>query len=226
MEGEKLQGRTPSMADMAHLSHEEKAATPQEAIRKLIEGNERFYMGKAEGKVVDAFQRRQHIIRQTPFAVVLGCSDSRVPIEIVMDQGPGDLFVVRVAGNVAERDALATIEFALKYLEIRLVVILGHEGCSAVQLAMGSWLARQNEPRSVRELLEGIVPALGNLDPKEEEKERIRKAVQANVRHQVAQLRKSDSLRQPIRDGKIDVVGAYYEIASGRVEFLDYNPGP
>jgi carbonic anhydrase len=221
MEPEQLHGRTPSMADMAHLAHEEKAQTPQQAIELVKAGNLRFCTDKAETKVMDAFQRRQLIVQQTPFAVVLGCSDSRVPVEIVFDQGPGDLFVVRVAGNIAEANALATVEFAIKYLDIKLVVILGHEGCSAVQLAMGSWLQRQNEPRLVQQLLEGIVPALVSVDSKAEERNRIRAAVEANVHYQLDKLSKSETLRSAISSGQVAAVGAYYEIASGEVTFLE-----
>ena len=206
------------MADMAKLA-EERKKKPEEVRQLLKDGNERFISGKAQTKVLDAFQRRQQIVMQTPFAVVLGCSDSRVPVEIVFDQGPGDLFVVRVAGNVAETSALATVEFAIKYLNISAIVVLGHEGCSAVQLAMGSWLNRMSEPTHVRNLIESIVPALGS-QPETEEKERIRHAVQANVVHQVERLRRTDPLGTKERAGELALIPAYYEIATGRVEFL------
>jgi carbonic anhydrase len=214
-----LQGQTPSMADMAKLG-ESKAHTPAEAIQLLKEGNERFHTGRAEKIVVDAFERRQQIVRQTPFAVVLGCSDSRVPVEIVMDQGPGNLFVVRVAGNVAETSALATIEFAIHYLQIKAVVVLGHEGCSAVQLALRPWIERQREPRLVRELVESVVPGTWGVPETLEPSEKIRAAVKQNVRRQVERLSRQDVFGARIRDGELAVAGAYYEIASGKVEFF------
>jgi carbonic anhydrase len=220
MDIEPLHGRTPSMADMAHLEHETKAGSGAEAIARLKAGNDRFVSGRAETQVADAFARRGDIVTQTPFAVVLGCSDSRVPVEIVFDQGPGDLFVVRVAGNVAESSALATVEFAIKYLEIRAVVVLGHEGCSAVQLAMGTWLQRQNESRLVRELIEGVVPSLAGLDRHGDERHVIERAVELNVRHQVHRMLAADAIGPLVRAGSLDVVGAYYEIATGLVHFL------
>jgi carbonic anhydrase len=208
------------MADMAKLG-EGKAHTPAEAIRLLKEGNERFYTGKAEKIVVDAFERRSQIVRQTPFAVVLGCSDSRVPIEIVTDQGPGNLFVVRVAGNVAEGVALGTIEFAIHHLQIKAVVVLGHEGCAAVQFALRPWAERQGEPRLVRDLVESVVPGTWGVPTDLEPAERIKAAVKQNVRRQVERLSRQDVFGPHVREGKLAIVGAYYEIATGRVEFLD-----
>jgi carbonic anhydrase len=151
---------------------------------------------------------------------VLGCSDSRVPVEIVFDQGPGDLFVVRVAGNVAESGALATIEFAVRHLQIKAVVVLGHEGCGAVQLALKPWIERQQEPRLIRELVESVVPGTWGVPESLDPAERVKMSVQQNVRRQVERLSRQDCLGPQIRSGEIGVVGAYYEIASGRVLFL------
>ena len=208
------------MADMAKLG-DGKAHTPEEALQLLRDGNERFYTGQGEKKVVDAFERRLQIIRQTPFAVVLGCSDSRVPVEIVFDQGPGDLFVVRVAGNVAETSALATIEFAIHYLQIKAVVVLGHEGCSAVQLALRPWHERQGQPRLVRDLVESVVPGTWGVPSDLQGPERIKAAVVQNVRRQVERLCRQDLFGPRIREHGLAVAGAYYEIATGKVEFLD-----
>ncbi len=208
------------MADIARLNTG-KAHTPEEALQILKEGNVRFYTGQGEKKVVDAFERRLQIVRQTPFAVVLGCSDSRVPVEIVFDQGPGNLFVVRVAGNVAETSALATIEFAIHFLQIKAVIVLGHEGCSAVQLALRPWAERQDQPRLVRELVESVVPGTWGVPEQLEGPERIKAAVEQNVRRQVERLCRQDVLAPRIREHGLAVAGAYYEIATGKVEFLD-----
>ncbi len=205
---------------MAKL-HEGTAHTPEEAIQLLKDGNERFHTGRGEKKVVDAFERRLQIVRQTPFAVVLGCSDSRVPVEIVFDQGPGNLFVVRVAGNVAETSALATIEFAMHFLQIKAIVVLGHEGCSAVQLALRPWMERQSQPRLVRELVESVVPGTWGIEENLQGPERIKAAVIQNVRRQVERLSRQDVFGPSIRDHGLIVVGAYYEIATGRVEFIE-----
>jgi carbonic anhydrase len=208
------------MADMA-MRNEPKAHTPAEAIEKLRVGNERFFAGQSETKVIDAFARRQQIITQTPFAVVLGCSDSRVPVEIVFDQGPGDLFVVRVAGNVAEDGALATVEFAVRYLLVKVVLVLGHQGCSAVQLSLKPWMERQSETRLVRELIESIVPATTDLPTDLEPSERIKTAVQRNVERQVARIKSESAIASKVAAGELAVVGAYYEIETGRVIFLE-----
>ena len=207
------------MADMAALA-EPKVKSPAEGLERLREGNQRFYTNQQQTKVVDAYSRRQQIITQTPFAVVLGCSDSRVPVEIVFDQGPGDLFVVRVAGNVAESSALATVEFAVRYLQIKVILVLGHQGCSAVQLALKPWIERQSEPRLVRELVEAVVPGTKGVPADLDPRERVQAAVQQNVHAQVEKLGRDETIAALVRKGELIVAGAYYEIESGKVQFI------
>jgi carbonic anhydrase len=199
---------------------EPKVQSPSEGIQRLKEGNRRFYSNQQETKVIDAYSRRQQIVTQTPFAVVLGCSDSRVPVEIVFDQGPGDLFVVRVAGNVAETSALATVEFAVRYLQIKVILVLGHQGCAAVQMALKPWVERQNEPRLVRELVDAVVPAMRGVPQDLDPREKIQAAVQQNVLAQVEKLSRDDAIAEQVRAGELIVAGAYYEIETGKVQFL------
>ena len=113
----------------------------------------------------DVNQRRAQIMAQTPFAVVLGCADSRVPIEIVFDQGPGDIFSIRVAGQVADTATLGSVQYAVRHLKVQLIVVLGHEGCGAVAAALQDETARAQEPAAVRALLDLIVPALTEMPP-------------------------------------------------------------
>ncbi len=124
--------RGATMEEIAKL-RDPVARTPQEALRALKTGNTRFFSGQAVRPELSAAERRAQILGQTPFAVVLGCSDSRVPIEIVFDQGLGYLFITRVAGNVVEMGTTGSIEYAVDHLKTHLVVVMGHEGCGAVK---------------------------------------------------------------------------------------------
>ena len=208
------------MADVAR-SKEPRAKSPQEALKILAEGNARFYSGEPTSRAVSAFDRRLQIVNQTPFAVVLGCSDSRVPVEIVFDQGPGELFVVRVAGNVVESGVLGTIEFAVKYLNVAAILVLGHEGCGAVQAALRSPEQNAAEPAVLRSLLEQIAPAVQGVPKLTDTKARMREAVILNVKHQVQLLSANETIKAATKLGKIGVFGAFYEIGSGAVDFLD-----
>ena len=169
----------------------------------------------------DVNQRRGQIMTQTPYAVILGCSDSRVLIEIVFDQGPGDIFSVRVAGNVADSSALGSVQYAVKHLKVFLIVVLGHEGCGAVGAALKDEAALAEEPQGVRDLLDLIVPALRDLPPIRDKKARMREAVTRNVWAQKAALERDPLIADAIAAGQVKVVGAFYEIASGAIDFLE-----
>jgi len=197
------------------------ATNPIDSLRALKSGNARFYGGVARRPEMSANERRAQILSQTPFAVILGCSDSRVPTELVYDQSLGSLFVVRVAGNVIEPATAGSIEYAVVHLKSHIVVVMGHEGCGAVKAAMLPAAQRNAEPANVRYLLDRIVPAVRNLPPIRDEKARMREAVIANVRVQVHQLKQNPVVVQATKNGKITVVGAYYEIGSGAVDFLE-----
>lgn len=208
------------MEEVARLK-DPTANTPDEALESLKAGNQRFYAGAPKRVFTDVNQRRAQIMAQTPFAVVLGCADSRVPIEIVFDQGPGDIFSIRVAGQVADGSTLGSVQYAVRHLKVHLIVVLGHEGCGAVAAALGDESTRAQEPAAVRALLERIVPALTDMPPIRDAKARMREAVTRNVWRQKAELEKDELIAQAVADGQVKVVGAFYEIGSGAVDFLE-----
>jgi len=197
------------------------AKNPQEAIRALKTGNSRFFSGTARRPELSAAERRAQILAQTPFAVILSCSDSRVPTEIVFDQGLGNLFITRVAGNVVETGTLGSIEYGIEHLKTHVVVVLGHEGCGAVKAALLSPEERSRETESIQALLNSIVPAISKLPKIRDEKAKLREAVIANVRLQVQNLKKAKLIQEAIAKNKIAVIGAFYEITSGAVDFFE-----
>lgn len=197
------------------------ATNPKDAITALKLGNARFYGGAARRPEQSALERRAQILSQTPFAVILGCSDSRVPTEIVYDQGLGSLFTVRVAGNVAEPATEGSIEYAITHLKSHVVVVMGHEGCGAVKAAMLPREQWQAESENIRYLVERIAPATAELPPMRDPKAKMREAVVANVRLQTHLLKQNPVLAAAIKAGTVAVIGAYYEIGSGAVDFLD-----
>ncbi len=195
--------------------------TPEEAIRELKAGNARFFTGEARRPELAANQRRAQIYTQTPFAAILGCADSRVPTEIVYDQGLGDLFTTRVAGNVVTPATVGSLEYAVLHLKPRVVVVMGHEGCGAVHAAMLSPVERQKEPENVRMLLDAIAPSLTQMPQMVDRKARMREAVIRNVRWQVQQLKKTPVIADALARKEIAVIGTFYEISSGAVDFIE-----
>ncbi len=218
-----------SMEDIAALRDPE-ICSPEEAIEALRAGNERFFSGSARRPEASANERRAQIMSQTPFAVVLACSDSRVPVEVVFDQGLGDLFIVRVAGNVIESATLGSIEYAVEHLKCQLLVVMGHEGCGAVKAALLPDEAVADEPEHVRNLLASIRPALQGMPAIRDDRARMREAVLHNVRLQVSRAAENPSVSRAVDEGRMQVIGAFYEIGSGAVEFLiseeELAPGP
>lgn len=198
-----------------------------EALRRLVEGNRRFVAGLAMNGGKALISRRDALADgQEPFAIVLGCSDSRVPAEIVFDQGLGDLFVIRVAGNIVAPSQVGSVEFAADRFGTRLVVVLGHSSCGAITATVDE-LDRPSGSRSpnltsivnrvrpsVEALLEAGVPRdRGTL---------IRQAVRANIRTSASQLRHGSAILEDLmlRDG-LRVVGAEYSLETGAVDFFD-----
>lgn len=211
--------RGASMEDIAVLKHSD-VHSPDDAIVALKEGNTRFFGGVTEQPPLSPNERRAQIMGQTPFAAVVACSDSRVPVELVFDQGLGQLFVVRVAGNVVTDVGLATLEYALCHLDVHLIMVLGHEGCGAVAAALLPEESLTNEPQHLRSLIGRIQPSVADLPRIRDKKARMREAVLNNVRHQVAILREQPLIREAEETGRIRVIGGFYEIGSGAVDFL------
>ena len=212
--------RGATMEEIAKL-RDPIATNPTEAIRALKVGNSRFFSGTARRPEQSAAERRSQILAQTPFAVILSCSDSRVPTEIVFDQGLGSLFITRIAGNVVDKGTLGSIEYGIGHLKTQLVVVLGHEGCGAVKAALLPAADRARETESIQFLLNQIVPAIANISKIRDEKAKLREAVVANVRLQVQNLKKIKFVQDSIANNKIAVIGAFYEITSGAVDFFE-----
>jgi len=192
-----------------------------EALRRLIDGNARFVAGASVQWVPSPERMARLAESQHPFATVLGCSDSRVPPELVFDQGPGDLFVVRVAGNVMGSEILGSLAYALGHLETPLFVVLGHEGCGAVRAALEARRGGATESGPLGALVDAILPALDGLDPSLSPADELDHAVEANVRSTVRRLAATPAGRAALERGAIDLVGAVYELTTGRVRFLD-----
>ncbi len=211
--------RGASMQDIADLKDAD-VQNPDDAIRALQDGNARFFSGGASRPELGANERRAQIMGQTPFAAIVACSDSRVPVELVFDQGFGQLFVVRVAGNVIGEGGLGTLEYAIKYLDVHLVMVMGHEGCGAVAAALLPPEQVAQEPENLRKLIEKIQPSVEHLPAIRDKKARMREAVLNNVRHQVSVLRQKEVIRAAEASGQIRVIGGFYEIGSGAVDFL------
>jgi len=224
-------------SDLAHA--DQPIVPPAEAISRLKEGNERYTRGNPQhphesseertqlatnsyenASVIfpDMTKRREELAKsQHPFAVVLGCADSRVPPEIVFDQGLGDLFVLRVAGNVIDDHSLGSIEYAVDHLAVRLIVVLGHQRCGAVKAAKETIAAKGEAPAHIQSLVTAIQPAVeatakGDLET----------TVRENVKNVVQALRSSAPiLKAKVDSGELKVVGAYYSLDTGSVAFLD-----
>jgi carbonic anhydrase len=198
----------------------EPAPTAAVALEKLKAGNVRYLSGKSAVPRIDAERRETTATKgQRPIATILGCSDSRVPPEIVFDQKFGNLFVIRVAGNVTGTSEVASAEFGTQYLGTPLVVVLGHSACGAVQAAVEKTQLDGKLPK----LVELILPAVDNArksHPKAAGQELLDASVEANVRHQIAELSKSDVIKKGIDSKKVMIVGAIRDIQSGKVRWL------
>ncbi len=202
----------------------------REALKRLQEGNVRF---ATNVRGLDAFlthtRRAELATGQQPFAIILGCSDSRVPAEIVFDQGLGDLFVIRVAGNIVAPSQVGSVEFAAARFGTRLVVVLGHSQCGAV-LATLEELQRptENQSRNLRAIVDRVRPSVEGLlatDFRHDSDALVKQAVRANIRASANHLRHgSELLEQLIRDDGLLVVGAEYSLETGVVEFFDGAP--
>src|SRR6478609_8771256 len=198
-----------------------------EALDLLREGNRRFVMNQSRAGSSSHHERRLSLVSgQEPFAIVLGCSDSRVPAELVFDQGFGDLFVIRVAGNIVAPSQVGSVEFAAAKFGTRLVVVIGHSQCGAITATLDELLGRSTtESRNLRSIVDRVRPSVETVltgrDPGDYEA-LIRNAVRANVRASANHLRHgSELLERLVREDGLLVVGAEYALDSGVVTFFD-----
>jgi carbonic anhydrase len=200
----KLPGGTPARA--------EAPLTPESALRQLLDGNARYVSQRPRSQSPDfAAMRAKTETKQEPFACVLACSDSRVPVEIIFDQAIGQLFVARVAGNIAAPEVIASLEYGTAELGTPLIMVLGHSHCGAVKAAV----AGEQVPGQISALFAPIQPAV------DEAGHDVEAAVKANARIQAATLRKSSPVLAALtREGKLKVVAATYQLDSGKVDIL------
>jgi len=203
----------------------------QEALERLREGNRRFVSGARRRDSLTSQARREELASgQTPFAIILGCADSRVPAEIVFDQGLGDLFVIRVAGNIVAASQVDSVEFAAARYGTRLVVVLGHSQCGAV-LATLEELQQptENRSRSLRSIVDRVRPSVEALlatELRHDHDALVQHAVRANIRVSANHLRHgSGVLEQLIQKDELLVVCAEYSLETGAVDFFDGVPG-
>jgi carbonic anhydrase len=205
-------------------------AEAREALQRLKEGNRRFLSGEAgQGALLSPTRRSELVAGQKPFAVILGCSDSRVPAEIVFDQGLGDLFVIRVAGNIVAPSQVGSVEFAVERFGTPLVVVLGHSQCGAIAATVEA-LERPSETRSLNmgSIVERIRPSVEILldtSLRNDHDALVHHAVRANIRTSAHHLRHgSQIIEELIRKDQLLVVGGEYSLETGVVEFFDGVP--
>lgn len=202
----------------------------REALAQLRQGNQRFVSEEPSRDTVESRARRLELATgQEPFATILGCSDSRVPVEIIFDQGLGDLFVIRVAGNIVAPSLIGSVEFAAEQFGTRLVVVLGHTRCGAIETTIEQ-LRRpvENQSRNLRSIVDFIRPAVVGLfstDLKNNHNALVHEACRANIRASVNHLRHgSDIIENLIQNDGLLVVGAEYSLETGMVDFFENVP--
>jgi len=195
--------------------------TPDQALELLKEGN-RSFKTDSPVRAVQGRERRLEIARgQTPFATLVSCSDSRVPPELLFGRGLGELFIVRNAGNTVDTAALGSIEYGVAQLGVPLVVVMGHERCGAVEAAVKVVTENASYPGSIGRMVEPIVPAV--ISAQRQGGDLLQAAMRANVRRTVSRLRTASEpmLLEPLRAGKLRIVGAAYDVDDGSVDFFD-----
>jgi carbonic anhydrase len=212
---------------LAAAENQETEMKPEQAIQRLKDGNDRFASGKSSHPDITAERRKDTTLNgQHPFATVISCSDSRVPVEILFDQGIGDIFVIRVAGNVCNADEIGSAEYGTDHLATPALVVLGHTRCGAVTaVAQGAELHG-----NIRALVHNIFQAVEtakDADPDAHGDALVAAAVEANVRQSIADLLKnSPAVRELVEAGKLKIAGAVYDLGEGRVKWLDDKPQP
>lgn len=185
--------------------------TPDSAIAELLQGNKRFSSQKLNQPNRSSFRLREVASGQKPFAAILGCADSRVPAEIVFDQGLGDLFVVRVAGNVATPEEIGSLEYGTLVLGAKVILVLGHQRCGAVKAAMDN----QPVPGQIGSILKHIKPL--PVASKNQPGDLLKATTIANVKNQIAILKASPVVTDLIKSGKLKIVGGFYNLDTGIV---------
>lgn len=204
--------------------------SPQEALNKLIEGNKRFANDNSIHPNRCAETKSALLKQQKPFVAVLSCSDSRVPIEIIFDAGLGDIFAVRTAGHVLSKEVIGSLEYAVKTLGVKLIMILGHENCGAINTAIQTYQNKgYNElSENLQSIMNHIYPAIEKVETKnidinsDNENKFLNSAVKANINYQLEDLMKKDIyIAQKVQEKEIGLIGAMYSLPSGNVEIFE-----
>jgi carbonic anhydrase len=191
----------------------------EQGLQKLIAGNQRFMQGHAKFPTVCKETLADLAREQKPFATILGCSDSRVPPELIFDANFGELFIVRVAGNVISPEVMGSLQYAGSHLQTPLFVVLGHAGCGAIQAALEYKLNRVQLLSRIQILVDNIVPGLPDFDAHSSQQERLASAIEANVRWSMHQLLETPEGQDGLKRG-VKLVGAVYDITTGQVRFV------
>ncbi|MCW5315456.1 carbonic anhydrase [Nostoc sp. KVJ3] len=202
-------------AETAPAAPAEEEVTPDKALQELLDGNDRFVKRKRKNPH-QSYTRLVEVAKgQKPFASVLGCADSRVPSEIVFDQGLGDLFVCRVAGNIATPEEIGSLEFGSLVLGSKVIMVVGHKRCGAVDAAIKG----AQVPGQIGSLLAAIKPSVESS--KGQSGDKVENACKANVLSQVKKLKSSTVLSELISAEKLKIVGAYYDLDTGKISILN-----
>jgi carbonic anhydrase len=204
-----------------HWHDSEQTVSADHALKKLMEGHDRFLRGVGRFPSLRRAVLSDLAKAQRPFATILGCSDSRVPPELIFDACLGELFVVRVAGNTLSVEVAGSLQYAASHLGTALVVVLGHEGCGAVQAALDSKYHGTRHRSRIQLLADGLIPALPSLDPTLDPDAMLSRAVESNVRWAMNQILTSPEGHARIEEGRMKLVGAVYELETGRVRWLE-----
>lgn len=212
---------TAEKANLLAINNAPYPRNASEALARLKLGNQRFMDDLPRHAHEKASWRSLLVESQKPFATVVGCSDSRVPPELIFDVGFGDLFTIRLAGNIIAEDVIGSLQYAVAHLHTPLVVILGHEGCGAVAATVEEMLHKAKEPEHIESLIKSIKPGLMKLNLKLDQDTLLRAAVEANVRWSMQELLALPEAKRAQRENRVTLVGAIYELSTGQVRFLD-----
>jgi carbonic anhydrase len=200
---------------IVNTDESEKKSSPEAALDELIAGNRRFTSGRTSSHRRDLAMLQQMMEKQEPFAAVLSCADSRVPVEVVFDQTIGQLFVTRVAGNMVTAEIMASLEYAVAILGTHTILVMGHSRCGAVTAAIQATNHAQEVPGQISALFPHIEPAVKLAGPD------LEPTVRANALFQAARLRESPLLAAMIEEGKLIVAAGYFDLRTGAVTLLD-----
>ena len=200
--------------------HHEPTISPDEALARLEAGNARFLAGTARFPTGQKEILADLAKGQRPYATILSCSDSRVPPELIFDVGLGELFIIRVAGNVISPEVAGSLQYAEQHLQTPLYVVLGHTKCGAISAAIDTQVTGKRHHSRIQILVDSILPAIDELDPNLSPEMLLAQAVESNVRWSMHRIRESPEGRERLAIGRIKLVGAVYEIETGHVRFL------